>query len=65
MGLNEIQNAIRQLSTDELIQFRRWFSEFDAAAWDAQLESDSRAGRLDKLADEARNDLRDGRCTEL
>jgi hypothetical protein len=65
MGLDEVQNAIGHLSPEELIQFRRWFAEFDAAAWDAQIESDLRAGRLDKLVDEAVNDVRNGRCTDL
>ena len=32
-----IERAIEQLPPDELSKFRRWFLEFDAAAWDAQL----------------------------
>ena len=45
--------------------FRTWFAEFDASAWDRQMEDDVAAGRLDALADEALNDLRAGRCTDL
>jgi hypothetical protein len=36
----------------------------DAAAWDRQIEEDVAAGRLDALADEALDDLREGRCTD-
>ena len=61
----DIEQAIRQLSPEELAEFRGWFAEFDGDAWDRQLETDVQAGRLDKFADEALRDLREGRCTEL
>ena len=63
--IREIEEAVRHLSPQELTEFRRWFAEFDAAAWDRQLEADARAGRLDKLADKALGDLRQGRCNDL
>lgn len=64
MTITDIENAIRQLSPDDLVSFRTWFAEFDAQAWDAQFESDVAAGRLDALAEEALADLRSGRCTD-
>ena len=39
--------------------------ETDWEAWDRQLEEDVKAGKLDQLAEEALEDLRSGRCTEL
>lgn len=63
--IQEIEQAVSRLPPKELSTFRSWFAEFDAAAWDKQFEQDVTAGRLDKLADEALNDLRDGRCTNL
>ena len=63
--IKEIETAVSKLSTDELATFRGWFAEFDAEAWDKQFEQDVKAGRLDALADEAVNDLRNGRCTDL
>lgn len=60
-SVDEIEAAISQLSREDLTVFRDWFSEFDAAAWDQQLEADVRAGNLDALADEAIRDLREGR----
>ena len=62
--IEEIEGAIRRLSAEELAAFRAWFTEFDAAAWDRQMEQDIAAGRLDALADEALDDLRQGRCTD-
>jgi hypothetical protein len=64
-GVNEIERAVLQLAPAELDAFREWFAEFDAAAWDRQIEDDVAAGRLDALADEALADLRAGRCTDL
>ena len=61
--IEEIEDAIRRLSSG-LDPFRNWFAEFDAAAWDRQIEQDIAAGRLDALADETMNDLREGRCTD-
>jgi hypothetical protein len=63
--IKSIEEAVRRLSPEELAEFRRWFAEFDAAVWDAQLEDDVRRGRLDSLADQAADDLRRGRCTDL
>jgi len=62
--IEEIEAAVRRLSAQELDAFRAWFAEFDAAAWDRQIERDIAAGRLDALADEALDDLRQGRCTD-
>ena len=43
----------------ELDEFRRWFDEFDASAWDRQIEQDAAAGKLDQLAADALADYRD------
>jgi hypothetical protein len=64
-SIQEIEQAIRQLSSEDMAAFRTWFIEFDASLWDRQLEIDVTAGRLDKLADEALLDLREGHCTDL
>ena len=62
--LEQIEDAVRQLSSNDLAAFRAWFAELDVAAWDRQIEEDIAAGRLDAFADEALDDLRQGRCTE-
>lgn len=63
--VHEIETAVSKLSREELLAFRDWFSSFDATAWDKQFADDVAAGRLDALADEAINDLREGRCRDL
>jgi hypothetical protein len=63
--VQEIEAAVSRLSPEELALFRAWFRQFDAEAWDRQFEEDATAGRLDALADEALQDLRAGRCTDL
>lgn len=63
--VGEIKTAVEQLSREELAAFRAWFAEYDAAAWDREIEADAAAGRLNALAQEAIRDLREGRCTGL
>lgn len=48
-----IEQAIQKLPAKDLAEFRRWFTQFDEAAWDAQIEADAAAGKLDALAAEA------------
>lgn len=60
-----IENAIQKLPPADLVEFRRWFAEFDAAAWDAQVECDAAAGKLDRLAEEALAEYHDGKSSEL
>ena len=49
--VEKLEREIRSLTANELATFREWFASFDAAAWDAQLEADAKAGKLDALAD--------------
>jgi hypothetical protein len=62
--VQQIEDAICKLSEAERAAFRAWFAEYDAAEWDRKFEADVKTGRLDWLAEEARRDLREGRCTD-
>jgi hypothetical protein len=64
-NLRTLEKAIEGLKPAELKEFRRWFTEFDAAAWDAQIEADASAGKLDKLANEALAEHQNGKAREL
>ncbi|MBE9226915.1 hypothetical protein IQ264_15920 [Phormidium sp. LEGE 05292] len=64
-NLEDIEQAVRQLSPEELAAFRDWFAEFDAEVWDRQFEADVAAGKLDALAEKALKHLREGSCTDL
>lgn len=63
--VEKLEQTIEQLSPDELAAFRSWFIEFDAAAWDRQIEIDSEAGKLDKLAQSAIDDHGAGKTSRI
>ncbi|MBI4518477.1 MAG: hypothetical protein HY699_21975 [Deltaproteobacteria bacterium] len=59
------EREVQSLSVQELAAFRKWFHEFDAAAWDRQIEEDVQAGKFDRLADAAQEAFKAGKCTEF
>jgi hypothetical protein len=64
-SVEEIEAAIERLSSQELSTFRTWFSTYDAARWDASIEMDIAAGKLDSLAEEALSEYRTGKTRPL
>jgi predicted esterase len=52
-----IEEAVQSLPPSALAEFRRWFMEFDSAAWDRQIEADVASGRLSALLAEAEQDF--------
>jgi hypothetical protein len=65
MTAEEIEKAIEQLPPRELARFRAWFEAFDASQFDAVIERDALAGKLDGLAEEALAEHRAGGSREL
>ena len=63
--IENLEEQIRALSPEEFARFREWFAQFDAEAWDRQLEADVKAGKLDKLAERALRGHAAGQSTEL
>ncbi|MBK1855706.1 hypothetical protein JO972_12100 [Verrucomicrobiaceae bacterium 5K15] len=63
--IEAIEEAVERLSKNELAAFRDWFSTYEAATWDAQIERDIVSGKLEGLASEALADFRSGRTKEL
>lgn len=63
--VQEIEQAVSQLSPKQLARFRKWFDEFDAGIWDKQFEKDATTGKLDRLADRAVADFHAGKYKEL
>lgn len=64
-SIEEIEEAVERLSFKKLSTFRTWFSTYDAAHWDAAIEVDIAAGKLDSLANEALSDYRSGAARQL
>ena len=63
--VEKIEHDIRKLNRNELLAFRRWFRDNDSDEWDRQIEEDVRAGKLDKLEEEALAEHRAGKSKEL
>jgi hypothetical protein len=64
-NVKSIEKAVESLPPADLAEFRRWFAEFDAIAWDKQIEQDAASGKLEGLAAEALADFRAGSAREL
>lgn len=64
-NIERIEKEVRELTPQELWAFRAWFAEYDAAAWDRQIEADIVAGKLDNLANEALAEHASGNSREL
>jgi hypothetical protein len=63
--IQAIEQAVQQLPAHELAEFRQWFARFDEEVWDAQIEADANAGKLDALATEALTEYHNGTAREL
>ncbi len=65
MTIEDIEKAVSQLPPDDLARFRAWFDEFEAARFDRKVEQDAASGRLDRLAEQALADYRQGRTRDM
>lgn len=63
--IDDIKQAVAQLSADELKAFRAWFDELQSNQWDEQIERDAKSGKLDKVGAKWRIDYEAGRFTDL
>ena len=63
--MEEIESAVMRLSPEEYAQLRNWLQDYEDEAWDAEMLEDAESGKLDHLAAEALNDLKNNRCTPL
>jgi hypothetical protein len=63
--VEKLAERIEKLSPEELKKFRAWFAEFDARLWDAQIEADAKAGKLDALAAKALAEYKAGKTRAL
>lgn len=63
--IEQIEKRIKKLSQEELAKFRAWFAEFDAQAWDKQIEADSKAGKLNRLTEKSVAEHKAGKSRPL
>ncbi len=64
-NVKSIEKAVEALPPSDLAEFRRWFAEFDAAAWDRQIDQDAASGKRDSLAAEVLADFQSGSARDL
>lgn len=60
-----ITAAIAKLPPEQVAQVRAWLDERTEAEWDAQIEKDEAAGRLNALAQRALAEHKAGRTRPL
>lgn len=65
MTIEELEKAVATLPPEQFAEFRAWFERLDAARFDQKIERDAKAGRLDRLGDQAIDDFRKGRAREI
>ena len=65
MSVKDLQQTVEHLTKEELDAFSKWFEEYMADQWDAQIERDILAGKWDAAGERAIADLEAGRCTPL
>ena len=63
--IEEIEAQIQRLSREEFAELREWFLEQDWQSWDAQIEADAAAGKLDNMVAEAKAEYAAGRSRKL
>ncbi|HZP08737.1 hypothetical protein [Methyloceanibacter sp.] len=63
--VEDIEKAVTKLTPEQLARFRAWFEDYDARLFDEKIERDAKAGKLDKLADDAIRAHRKGLARDL
>lgn len=63
--VERIQQEIESLPPEEYAQLRKWFADRDWKNWDTRLESDSEAGKLDFLIEEAMKEKKAKKLGEI
>jgi len=60
-----LEKEVSELTSEELAKFRKWFAEFDADAWDKQIEADVEAGKFDEIIRKVSKEYDSGQTREL
>lgn len=63
--VEKIEQEIRALTDKERSALRSWFLAYDSDLWDKQIEADATSGKLDRLADAALAEHRQGKTKPL
>jgi len=65
MSIQELKNAIKQLSSKELANLTTWLIDYHEQIWDQQIEDDLDSDKLDQLLDEINSEYEAGLAKSL
>lgn len=65
MSVKDIERAITQLPPSAVAELAEWFEQFQEQVWDQQIAEDAKAGKFDKLIEQAKAEYAAGKCREL
>lgn len=63
--LEKIVRSVESLQGDDFKAFAEWFEQLRAERWDRQIEADAKAGRLDRIVEEAMHEIAAGKTRPL
>jgi hypothetical protein len=65
MSVQQIKNAIQQLTLEERAEVAACLHDWKDDAWDEQMKRDLAAGKLDKLLNEVDADIAEGKLRDM
>ncbi len=63
--LEKIEQDIASLDPKDVRKLADWLEEYKADLWDQQIEADAKAGKLDKLIANAKDEIAAGKTRPL
>ena len=65
INVKDIEEAVAELSWEELTEFSQWFSKYQAAIWDEKIRADLDKGQLDDILNEVDIEYNSGNVKPL
>jgi len=65
VSIEQIKEAIEQLSSEERAELAGWLHGWNDDEWDEQMKRDIAAGKLDAVLREVEDDLKAGRLRNM
>jgi hypothetical protein len=63
--LEDIKKAIQKLPSNDFHRLLVWLADYEQEKWDAEIEGDLKAGRLDGLISSALKDIEAGEYKDI
>ena len=63
--LEKIEQEIASLNPADVRKLADWIEEYKEELWDRQIEADAKAGKLDKLVENAQKEIAAGKVRPL